>query len=101
QHSPRSTPRRRPNAAVRTQMREDRRGCLAEHPANQLQSLTTLPAIPDLRALRCREEAPLSLLAHLPPHLSIEGKVLRQSPESTTRNGHLPRSSFPRTREPR
>ena len=47
-------------------------------------ALTTLPAIPDLRALACGN---LPYLSHGPPHL-LQEKVLRRSTESATHCGH-------------
>src|SRR3546814_10079845 len=71
EHPARASSRRRPDATVRPQMGEDRRRVLAEHTPNQLEPLAALPAIPDLRTLRCGKA---SLLSHRPPH-PLQGKV--------------------------
>lgn len=79
----RASSRRRPGATMRLQMGEDRRRVLAEHTPNQLEPLAAPPAIPDLRTLSCGIASPLS---HRPPH-PLQGKVLRQSTESTVDPG--------------
>src|SRR3954468_9778328 len=86
QHASRSSPRYRSDAAMRLQVSKDRRRLLAERPADQAQPVTSLPAIPNLGALR-RSEHPSSSLRHRitsPPN----GKALRRPPETTVDSGH-------------
>src|SRR3954470_1504799 len=71
---------------MRPQVLEDHRSRSIDHPADQAQPVTSLPAIPNLGALR-RSEHPSSSLRHRitsPPN----GKALRRPPETTVDSGH-------------
>jgi hypothetical protein len=87
QRTSRSSPRCRPDPAVRLEVRKDRSRRPVEHSTDQLQPFTPLPTIPNLCTLRRREQAAHPSLRHRSPHLAL-GKVLRQPPETTVESGH-------------